>query len=224
MSGVSTVLSTKGKDIILIDRYKYRFHKQLSNDVKRWVCSVSGSVKCKAFLKTEGNSNIITELVDTHNHEPVDEKVLNRNILSNKLKRKAKDDPNEKPMKLIHKELRKGDVETVTNQDITCIRKNIYHIRRQVFPKLPKNIQELHIALDSFNQKTNKEEEFLLVNNREQHIIMFSCKTNLNFLCDLDTIYVDGTFSYCPRLFLQLFTLHGLKGDHYIPLVFFSAA
>lgn len=189
----------------------------MSNGVKRWVCSV----KCKAFLKTEEDSDIITEIVATHNHEPKEEKVLNRNILSNTLKRKATDDFNEKPMKLIHKELRKGDVESLTNKDIMYIRKNMYYSRRQVFPKLPKNVEELHAALDSFKPTTNKEEQFLLVNNRENHIVMFSCKTNLEFLCDLDTIYVDGTFSYCPKLFLQLFTLHGLKGDHYIPLVFF---
>lgn len=31
---------------------------------------------------------------------------------------------------------------------------------------------------------------------------------------------MDGTFSYCTKYFLQLFTIHGLFNGHYIPLVF----
>lgn len=37
----------------------------------------------------------------------------------------------------------------------------------------------------------------------------------------MKTIYVDGTFKYCPKLFYQLFTIHGLSNGYYIPLVFF---
>jgi hypothetical protein len=31
---------------------------------------------------------------------------------------------------------------------------------------------------------------------------------------------MDGTFKYCPKYFLQLFTLHGYYNGHYIPLAF----
>jgi len=37
----------------------------------------------------------------------------------------------------------------------------------------------------------------------------------------LETIYVDGTFQYCAKHFLQMFTIHGLINDYYIPLTFF---
>lgn len=50
---------------------------------------------------------------------------------------------------------------------------------------------------------------------------MFSCEKNLNTLSTVKTIYVDGTFKYCTKFFLQLFTIHGLSNGHYIPLVYF---
>jgi len=31
---------------------------------------------------------------------------------------------------------------------------------------------------------------------------------------------MDETFEYCPKLFTQLFSLHGLCDDHYLPLLF----
>ena len=50
---------------------------------------------------------------------------------------------------------------------------------------------------------------------------MFSCKSNLEFIASNDVLYVDGTFKSTPKYFYQLFTIHGLRNEHYIPLVFF---
>jgi hypothetical protein len=58
------------------------------------------------------------------------------------------------------------------------------------------------------------------VNDKEKHIIIFSCHTNLKFLSTCSRICVDGTFSYCTKFFKQLFTIHGYKNGHYVPLVF----
>jgi hypothetical protein len=68
--------------------------------------------------------------------------------------------------------------------------------------------------------KTHTCEPFILSNNSDINIIIFSCKTNINFLCKSETIYLDGTFDYCPKLFTQIFTLHGYFNNNYVPLVF----
>jgi len=45
--------------------------------------------------------------------------------------------------------------------------------------------------------------------------------TNLNFLCSLKSIYVDGTFEYCAKHFYQLFSIHDYEDNsHYVSLVF----
>lgn len=49
----------------------------------------------------------------------------------------------------------------------------------------------------------------------------FSTDTNLRKLCTVDTIFVDGTFKSCPALFYQIFTIHAIINDNYIPLAFF---
>lgn len=87
---------------------------------------------------------------------------------------------------------------------------------------LPKSKLEVHDYLENFPLKTNKNEDFLLINEKSTNIIMFSCKTNLEFLTDnVKHIYLDGTFEYCCKFFTQLFTIHGLHNEHYIPLVHF---
>jgi len=37
----------------------------------------------------------------------------------------------------------------------------------------------------------------------------------------MKTVFIDGTFKSCPKLFYQLFTVHGVKNNHYVPLVLF---
>ena len=49
---------------------------------------------------------------------------------------------------------------------------------------------------------------------------VFGTQENLLKLSELDTIYVDGTFSTCPSLFRQLFTINGFVGGQQFPLVY----
>jgi hypothetical protein len=108
----------------------------------------------------------------------------------------------------------------LTLTDMEYIRKNIYNARRAKLPPLPKNLKDVQEALDSMSVKTIYEEEFLILNDRNNEIVIFSCFANLKFLCSVDTIYVDGTFDYYPKYFYQLFTIHGYKNGQYVPLVF----
>ena len=51
-------------------------------------------------------------------------------------------------------------------------------------------------------------------------VVIITCPTNLYFLNDVNFIYMDGTFEYCPKHFTQLYTIHGYKNGIYTPLVF----
>lgn len=145
-----------------------------------------------------------------------------RQHFSHKVKRKAVEDISEIPRKIIHKALMEEDVDTLSVSDVRKIRKNMYNARRSEIPKIPTNIKEIHKYVRDFPPTTNKGEIFLTKNDCENNIIMFSCETNIQFLVTkVDHVYMDGTFEYCPKFFLQLFTVHGLCNNHYIPLVFF---
>ncbi|KAF0754304.1 MULE domain-containing protein [Aphis craccivora] len=69
--------------------------------------------------------------------------------------RKAIEDISCKPSTLIRSELKKGDVSTLTTNDLSLIRHNVHCVRLSVHPPLPKCIKKLHAALESMNIKTN---------------------------------------------------------------------
>ena len=61
-----------------------------------------------------------------HNRDADSEACLNRQIFNNSVKRKAMEDLCERPRKLIHKELRSQDLDTLTYKDIGNISRNMH--------------------------------------------------------------------------------------------------
>jgi len=54
---------------------------------------------------------------------------------------------------------------------------------------------------------------------KPKKLIIFSCAINLKcFMCD--TIYIDGTFKSCTIQFTQLFIIHRMKNNNFVPLGF----
>lgn len=176
---------------------------------------------CKSFFKLNENSEIIFSVLN-HDHEKDDVNILTPQKVSNKLKLKALEDPFEKLCKILHRELREGDISSLTTTDTMQIRKKIHYARSSMIPKFPTNLDELHLALTNLGEiKTNRDELFLLINNSEKNIIAFSTQTNLKYLTECTILCIDGTFKSCPKPFYQLFIIHGAKNSNYTLLVFF---
>lgn len=217
---VQTMLSEKGKRLLVVCGFKFCVGKILKDNTLYWRC-VNKKTKCPAKLYTPTtNFECVLKYNLNHNHEP--EENLERQKLSNCMKRKAASDPYERPSKIIHSELRQcgASVENITTNDLNLIRKNIYECRKSQVSTLPRNQDEVFCSLKNLSPKTSKDESFLMVNSEEHKIVIFSCRTNLHFLCSVETIFMDGTFNYCAKFFCQFFTLHGYKNGHYVPLVF----
>ena len=60
--------------------------------------------------------------------------------------------------------------------------------------------------------------QFLL--RQEFQFMYFSTNENLRLLATAETIYVDGTFEICPRLFYQVFTINAFVRGQQFPLVY----
>jgi len=58
---------------------------------------------------------------------------------------------------------------------------------------LPTDIEETHEALSAVQVQTVRKNNFCLLITGEKSIVIFSCKTNLQFLSSIDVLYVDGT-------------------------------
>lgn len=214
---VRVIESTKGKELILLNNFKYRKCYQLQSGEMKWRCSVK---TCSAKIYTMGEDYVIIKSEVLHSHNS-DIKKLHRQILSTSCKRKAAEDLTEVPAKIIRRELQKELSPLITTTDVECVRRNIYACRRRHLPSvLPKSLEETQKTLSLLNLKTSKNEDFLLINNFEKKIVVFCCESNIQVLSKMTTVYMDGTFSYCANYFAQLFTIHGIENGHYIPLMF----
>ncbi|GFS11051.1 hypothetical protein ElyMa_006662400 [Elysia marginata] len=60
----------------------------------------------------------------------------------------------------------------------------------------------------------------LHVNDTDSGIVIVTTRQNLEYLAIPEIqILSDGTFQYCPRFFLQMYTLVGYSNGQYIPLL-----
>lgn len=214
----SKSFSERGKPVLIVESEKFTKHKELKSGEVCWRCAIRS---CKAKIYTVGAENLIMRSELEHSHEK-NLKKLNRQIVSAGVKRKATDDICEKPSKVIHSVLRDNPAQlsTLTVKDIHYIRNTIYTTRRKTLPVLPKNRTGAIASIRTMTIKTIKDENFVFITDDIEEIIVFSCLTNITLLCKSSKLYVDGTFSYCPDHFLQLFTLHILENGYYIPLAF----
>lgn len=167
------------------------------------------------------NGEIVESFLN-HNHD-VDAEKTDRQKVSNSLKRRAIEDITEKPSKQIHMEFKKNPDLKMTWEDVNCIKRNLYNYKRSKLPPLPKNIKDVHDALDALKIHTLKGENFLLKNDRASNIIIFSNVSNLSFMCQaslVNPLYLDGTFQYCPQFSYQLVTIHCFVNNYYVPVIY----
>lgn len=211
--------SKRGNKTLILENFKFFIGSvNKANKNIRWRCNEKS---CFAKVYTDNNYQVLSDQSIVHNHEPYSTTAIERQIINSNCKRKAIDDPCTRPKKIILKEISEMEgTSDFTNNDVKRLRKNIYDARKKVLPANPKNIEEVHETLININTNTKQGEPFLLINDEEKHIIIFTCESNMRFLCEIDDLYMDGTFKYAARFFMQMFTIHGIKNGHYIPLVF----
>jgi len=75
------------------------------------------------------------------------------------------------------------------HNDCFPIRKNIYNARKAIQPKIPKNIDDFHNVLNNLKITTNRDEHFLLINDKVSNIVIFSTVENFKLLCSKNIIY-----------------------------------
>lgn len=75
--------------------------------------------------------------------------------------------------------------------------------------------------------KTRSGEDFLLINDATpakhfaDRILGFCTGSSLKILAGTRTVFMDGTFDVVPRIFGQLYTLHGFYKGQMLPLAYF---
>lgn len=212
-----SMFSQRGSELRVLNNFKFKKHRKTKTG-QVWRCTHS---HCYVTFLTDFDGQEILEN-PSQNHTHTEETKLNRQYLANSVKRKAEDDNDLRPRKLVRKEvitLPEKVADNLSKADLQNARRSVCRSRRSKYPAMPKCMAEVHKALNHLDLVC-KEENFLLVNDLQNHIIVFGTATNLRYLCTRTKILMDGTFEFCTAHFKQLFTIHGVENSNYVPLLF----
>jgi hypothetical protein len=150
--------------------------------------------------------------------------LLERNLVRNRVKRKATEDISSRPAKVItNNELFASNDENLKPSDITSLRQALYRERPNKFPKLPSSIEEVSDILNFLKPiNTSKDEDLLLVNDADSRIVIFSSPTNLKFFVMMFLKYMlTEQLNIAPTFFNQLQnTIHKFKNGHCLQLMY----
>ena len=214
---IEKIETNRGKPSIIIEGFLFRKGRTLKNGDIHWRCCTPS---CGATIRTDTDAKVIIRANQNHNHM-VSERHLESKKVRVSLKRKACQLVSEKPDKMLRSELLQTEENCLLNSDLTNIKQAIYFERRKAYPALPKSRDEAVSKVVGMDFTTNKHENFVLHSDEATGMIIFSCNTNLDFMCNAATeLYADGTFKCAPKFYAQLFTIHGFCNGHYVPLIF----
>eukprot|EP00102_Acyrthosiphon_pisum_P022629 XP_016659839.1 PREDICTED: uncharacterized protein LOC107883734 [Acyrthosiphon pisum] len=130
--------SERGNILIVLDKFKFfKVNRPLASGLIKWRCIMK---TCNAFLKTYDQTTNIAEQNDVHNHSANSDQMIQRQIVSVLAKRKAVEDKNEKPSKIVCTAIESiPESEALQVSDLHNIKRNIYNAKRKKFPPLPKS-------------------------------------------------------------------------------------
>jgi hypothetical protein len=188
------ISSERGKEVLIVESAKFTKDKVLKSGETYWRCAIRS---CKAKVFTMEVESAISRSDLQHNHSK-DIKKLNRQTITNSVKRKAIEETAERPTKIMHSVLKNHSeqMSTVSVRDICYIRNNLYNSRRKRQPPLAKTTEEVMDILNKINIRTIRDENFVFISDQDKKIVVFSCWTNIRHLCSSEKIFFDGPFNY----------------------------
>lgn len=228
-----------GKQMVL-QGYVYQ-RTNISNRRAYWVCKRYYTKECTARAVTSDPADGLPVVVfkgpdkSVHLHPPnVEQNVASK--LTQSLKRKAEEHPEQPPAQLLRTELQ-GVPEEVLSElpSQPALIRTLQRVRRKELPADPLKLSDLKDIPDRYT-KTLVGEQFLLHDSgppadsdsdsdeedseeedegeeRPPHdrVIVFATRKNIELLCASSVWFLDGTFKTAPNIFVQVFTIIGLR-------------
>ena len=212
------VESEKGHQKLMNDGHT--FYRNGENDERvYWKCDKYPKTKCRARIITS-NGQIVKSFTN-HNHVADAAETGAKEIMS-KIRHLAKT-TQDAPQSVLSGVLEGCDRAVAPKlPKMQSMKRTIRYIRQQSLagPALPSTSSE--IVFPPELTKTFKGDQFLIYDSGpvEKRIVIFATRRNLQCLSQSSHWYADGTFKTAPLLFHQLYTVHGLRENDSLPLVF----
>ncbi|XP_025018145.1 uncharacterized protein LOC107369738 [Tetranychus urticae] len=218
MANYELIKSNKGGNFLVLCNNIHRKTKVI-DDKSYWSCI---QPNCKGKVNLIGDTiSSITE----HSHEPDTAKLIEIKQ-RNAAKEIAKSD-NYCNLKLTYHSATNKVLNTipVPQEEIAPALKSFHHMKRTIararasrFPSLPKSLNDIEIP--SNLQFSSTEKFFKVSDGGNDKILFFATDAFLRHLCEANHVYADGTFKSVPLLFHSLYTLHVMRNEVMIPVVY----
>lgn len=210
------VQSQKGAKLLKFDGFLFSKEKFGNNKVI-WKC-VEYSKGCRGRCHTREDA-VVT--FTGHNHIPNIAKILAKDVQA-RVRNLAENSVMTTRDVLISATQNVENAVIGQLPSIPSMKKTVQNIRKRAngFLPIPQSLQELNIP-EEF--RVLNREEFLLFDSGKEdegRILIFSTNRNLEILSESVNWYGDGTFKTTPPLFTQLYSLHVIKNNVNIPLIY----
>ena len=198
------VKSRKGGNIAILDFHTYIKNRNLARERTYWNCRKKEKLGCKGSLILDSSNNV--ESSTEHNHVASASEAQADEALAALRKRARKSLT--KPRRL-HSDLVQQMPLEVTSH-LPSAHNLARMVRRQRETQMPVPTRLEDIDLDSYFQKSELGSECVLYDSGSSdpnRIIVFKAE-DFRYLHQAATWIMDGTFSICPPLSLQLYSIH----------------
>ena len=207
----SFISAKNGGKYFFYNGYTYKLNKKTPSTW--YLCCTS---RCGATMTVFPNFTSIKKFpTNLHSHAPVDPGLEQNQAIMQKFKKAIRKDPT-KTVKTIYDDVCAKNANAVPPLFET-VKSTLYRTRSEKLPKIPSNPRRFIIP--SRWKKTFTKKNFLLKHDKKTGVAVFATDQMVQTLSGCSAILCDGTFKSCPRPFYQLFTIHGLKINRKIPLV-----
>lgn len=202
MAEIGFVPSCRGGRLLLLQQHLLSINRR-KDEHTYWRCKVVG---CRMTAVT--SNDVLVSSNGEHNHPPDAGKVKQK-VAIHKAKQEAISQP-QKSMKRVFADAfgNENNEELMDHlPSFKRYRDTLYRARSQRLPHVPHNRQD--IVLEGEWAETVDGRNFLLADDGiDNRIIIFGTMQNLRYMCQADTIYMDGTFKLSPEMFLQIYSIH----------------
>jgi hypothetical protein len=110
-----------------------------------------------------------------------------------------------------------------SSSNLYSLESGLHKLRRKSLPPLPQNQK---FVVPPVYQETYSHQKFFIYDKRESayggRLMIFASDEQLNVLYHSNVLFTDSTFKVSPKVFEQLYVIHGMQNGEGINLLFLS--
>jgi hypothetical protein len=226
---IEFINSTRGKPKLLHDGYTYVYHKDRSNGNVAWRCDLNNKasrdkgISCSSTAVTTGTSSSSSlEYAKPHSHPPAPGRVGAYKV-RNVVKTAASTHATAKPHLIVASSLSNLPADVHQNLNRSNLKRSIQRTRKKdALSTTPDLALACDRSLILLYIPTTLLQSWVHFDSGpgSDRIFILTTDSNLDLMRRSPRLCGDGTFKAAPKLWTQLYTIHGMKNGYTVPCVY----